>query len=104
MSQRTVPPLPSRKPPVPTGFKLRSLLSEGGISSMLPALPSFTGGAATALGGAARGDSAASNMGSTGNIGRLTFAPVYKGKSSLTTFVTLGAVVFLGYMIVKRVF
>ena len=102
MAQRAVPPLPSKKPPVPLSFKFKQLLNG---NSMLPIPPlSFSGGAATAAGGAARGDSGASNMGMTGNIGALSFSPNYKGKDPMATYIFLGAAVFIGYMIVKRVF
>jgi hypothetical protein len=80
MSNVVTPPLPARKPPVP-GAPSKFM---GGLSSMFPSLPSFTGGSA--------GPATSGGIGEQGNIGNLNLSIPYKTKSgSLWTTALIGA-------------
>lgn len=92
MTERAVPPLPGKKPPVPLDFQLKNLF---GGSSMFPTgLPPITGGAA--------GPATSGGVGEQGNIGPLTFGTVNFKSSNWLTFAVIGGIVLLGIKLWRK--
>lgn len=84
MSERSVPPLPTKKPPVPLSFKLSQLFAGKG-GSMIPSLTLQGGAAAPATSG---------GIGTQGNIGNTTITK----KSGVPVWImVVGVVGFLAW-------